>query len=61
MVRGEDLEVDGDVLGWAAAVHDTQRWNDGIDADYGARAADWILVRSQLVSASVSLLETRIE
>ena len=55
MVRDEDLKVDGNVLGWAAAVHDTQRWNDGIDAGHGARAADWILERPHLIPAPVSL------
>ena len=57
MVRDEDLKVDGNVLGWAAAVHDTQRWNDGIDAGHGARAADWILERPRLLPSSVPLDE----
>ena len=55
MVRDEDLDVDGDVVGWAAAVHDTQRWNDGIDEGHGERAADWILEQSHLIPAPVRL------
>ena len=55
MVRDENLEVDGDVIGWAAAVHDTQRWNDGVDPGHGARAADWILEQPHLIPAPVSL------
>lgn len=55
MVGHEDLDVDGDVVGWAAAVHDTQRWNNGIDGGHGARAADWILERPHLIPASVPI------
>ena len=43
MVREENIVVDSDVVGWVAAFPDTQRWNDGIDAGHGTRAADWIL------------------
>lgn len=28
---------------WAAALHDTQRWSDGVDAGHGERAAQWIV------------------
>ena len=55
MVREEEIEIDGDVVGWAAAFHDTQRWNDGIDAGHGTRAADWILERRDLVPPSAPL------
>ncbi|MEE9297045.1 MAG: hypothetical protein V3W34_19045 [Phycisphaerae bacterium] len=55
MVRDEDLEIDADIVAWAAAVHDTQRWSDGIDPDHGARAADWILNRPDFVPRPVSL------
>lgn len=51
----EGLCVDSNVLGFAAAIHDTQRWNDGVDADHGARAALWIVRRPQLLPSSVSL------
>ncbi len=55
LVGDEDLEVDADVLGWAAAVHDTQRWDEGIDPDHGARAADWIESKPDLVPAFMPL------
>ena len=34
--------VDERVVNWAAAVHDTQRFDDGIDPEHGFRAAEWI-------------------
>ena len=55
MVWQEGMSVDADVLGWAAAVHDTQRWNDGGDADHGARAADWISMNEHLLPSPVSV------
>jgi uncharacterized protein len=55
MVRNEGLVVDPIVLGWAAAIHDTQRWSDGDDLDHGARAASWLLEHSGLLPASVPL------
>jgi hypothetical protein len=55
MVRDEDLDVDGDVVGWAAAIHDTQRWNDDIDAGHGKRASDWILKRPHLIAPGTSI------
>ncbi len=51
----EGLPVDPDVLGWAAAVHDTQRQNDGIDPEHGARAATWIERQPELIPAPVPL------
>ncbi|MCO5177627.1 MAG: HD domain-containing protein [Thermomicrobiales bacterium] len=27
---------------WAAGLHDIKRWDDGIDPDHGARAAEWV-------------------
>jgi hypothetical protein len=53
--RSEGLCVDPDVLGWAAAIHDTQRQSDGIDPEHGSRAAAWIEQRPELVPASVPL------
>ena len=29
-------------LFWAAGLHDIKRWDDGIDPDHGARAAEWV-------------------
>jgi hypothetical protein len=55
MVAGEGLSVDPDVLGWAAAVHDTQRQDEGKDAEHGSRAAAWIAQRRELIPASVPL------
>jgi hypothetical protein len=52
---GEELNVDCDVLGWAAAVHDTQRQSDGIDPQHGWRAAEWIRRQPELIPASVPL------
>ena len=43
------MSVDADALGWATAVHDAQRWDDGIDPDHGARAADWIDTNRRLL------------
>lgn len=51
----EGLNVDADVLGWAAAIHDTQRHNDGADPMHGDRAADWIERQPELLPASVSM------
>jgi len=53
--RNEGLSADTDVVGCAAAIHDTQRWNDGIDADHGARAARWIEKNPQLLPENVPL------
>jgi len=55
LVSAEGLTVDADVLGWAAAVHDTQRWDDGVDPEHGARAADWIGMNRHLLPSSVSV------
>ncbi len=57
MVREENMGVDSDVVGWVAAFHDTQRWNDGIDAGHGTRAADWILERPSWLSSSIPIEE----
>ncbi len=51
----EGLCVNADVLGWAAALHDTQRHDDGGDREHGARAAAWIEQRPELIPASVPL------
>jgi uncharacterized protein len=55
LVTGENLTVDADVLGWAAAIHDTQRQNDDIDPEHGARAAVWIERQPELIPATVPL------
>jgi uncharacterized protein len=55
LAAGENLTVDADVLGWAAAIHDTQRQDDGIDPEHGARAAAWIESRPELIPAEVPL------
>jgi len=55
IAREEDIVADSDVIGWASAVHDTQRWDDGIDPDHGERAADWIHATPNLIPPSVSL------
>jgi hypothetical protein len=55
LVGGEGLTVDADVLGWAAAVHDTQRLNDGRDPEHGSRAATWLEQRPELLPATVPL------
>ncbi len=55
MATDEGLTVDPDVLGWAAAIHDTQRWDEGVDSEHGARAADWIESHPDLLPSSVSL------
>lgn len=55
MAAGEGLKVDANVLGWAAAIHDTQRQSDGIDPEHGLRAAEWIRRRPELIPASVPL------
>lgn len=54
MAAEEGLNVDPNVLGWAAIIHDTQRWNDGIDAQHGARAAAWIGTHPNLIPQSVT-------
>lgn len=51
----EGLNVDADVLAWAAAIHDTQRHNDGADPKHGDWAADWIECRPELLPKSVPL------
>ncbi len=48
----EGLAVDPDVLGWAA-VHDTQRQDDGSDPEHGSRAAEWIERQPNLIPATV--------
>lgn len=55
MAAEEGLDVNADVLGWAAAVHDTQRHDDGADPQHGDRAADWIKARPELLPASAPL------
>jgi uncharacterized protein len=55
MVAEEGLTVDPVTLGWTAAVHDTQRLNDGIDADHGSRAAHWLRRRPFVLSAEASV------
>jgi uncharacterized protein len=55
MAADEGLNVDARVLGWAAAVHDTQRWDDGVDPEHGRRAADWIEKHPDVIPASVPL------
>ncbi len=55
MAQDEGLIVDADVLGWAAAIHDTQRWDEGVDPKHGARAADWIEEHPDVIPPSVSL------
>lgn len=55
MAPDEGLNVDGGVLGWAAAIHDTQRWDEGIDHEHGVRAADWIEKHPGIIPASVPL------
>jgi hypothetical protein len=57
LARQEHLDVDPDVLGWAAAVHDTQRYDDGTDPDHGLRAAAWIERNPELIPAVVPLDE----
>ena len=53
MAIDDGLDVDPDVLGWAAAIHDTQRWDEGIDPHHGERAAEWIENHSALLPPSV--------
>jgi hypothetical protein len=55
MAPDEGLTVDVGVLGWAAAVHDTQRWDEGIDPEHGVRAADWIEKHPDVAPASIPL------
>ena len=55
MTRDEGLSADPVVLGWAAAIHDTQRWDDGDDPDHGSRAERWLLDRPDLLPASVPI------
>ncbi len=55
LAHDEGLRVDPDVLGWAAAIHDTQRWNEGVDSEHGARAAAWIRSHSDVLPPSVPL------
>jgi uncharacterized protein len=57
MVREEDLHVDGATLGWAAAIHDTQRLDDGLDSGHGARAASWLAENESIVGARTSIEE----
>jgi hypothetical protein len=52
MATDEGLIVDPDVLGWAAAIHDTQRWDEGVDSEHGTRAADWIEDRPDLLPSA---------
>jgi hypothetical protein len=51
----EGLCVDADVLGWAAAFHDTHRQDEDIDPAHGSRAAEWIETQPELIPASVPL------
>ena len=46
----EGLVVDAGALGWAAALHDTQRFDDGIDPEHGSRAAEWMLTRASWIT-----------
>lgn len=55
MVRQEGSSIDAAVLGWAAAVHDTQRWDDGDDPDHGTRAANWLADHPRIIPPNVSL------
>lgn len=55
MAADEGLTVDPDVLGWASAVHDTQRHSDDRDLDHGLRAAAWIEQRRELIPVPVPL------
>ena len=57
MVREEGITVNADVIGWAAVIHDTQRWDDGIDREHGIRAAEWLREHSGLLPDSVPLDE----
>ena len=53
----DGIALDQEALRWAAATHDTQRIDDGIDFPHGRRAAAW--VQQQLRhTISVSSLET---
>ena len=55
MARQAGSSIDDAVLGWAAAVHDTQRWDDGDDPDHGRRAASWLADHRSVVPPNVSL------
>ncbi|MBP7748007.1 MAG: HD domain-containing protein [Phycisphaerae bacterium] len=55
MVADEGLVVDPDVLGWASALHDTQRLSDDRDPEHGSRAAAWIEQRPDLIPPPVPL------
>ncbi len=41
-MREQNIEVDGDAVRWAAALHDVRRLDDGDDILHGERAARWI-------------------
>ncbi len=53
MEQEEGFAVDAAVLGWAAALHDTRRWNDGIDPQHGARAAAFIEANPDILPPGV--------
>ena len=42
LMRQEGLAADAEALGWAAAIHDSQRVDEGTDPQHGVRAAEWI-------------------
>ncbi len=55
MATDGGLNVDPDVLGWAAAIHDTQRWDEGVDPQHGTRAAEWIESHPDVIPSTVPL------
>jgi hypothetical protein len=55
MVPQEGLSVDAEALGWAAAIHDSQRADEGTDPQHGVRAAEWIEQNRQYLSPSAHL------
>jgi hypothetical protein len=55
MVGREGLSADAAVVGWAAAVHDTQRVDDGDDRGHGTRAADWLAAHSDILPPTVPI------
>ncbi len=55
LVADEGMTVDADAIGWAAAIHDTQRWDDGGDPGHGARAAKWIRKNPRILPREVNL------
>jgi hypothetical protein len=59
MVRQEGLSVDAAVVGWAAAVHDTRRWDDGDDPDHGTRAADWLANHPNSLPPTVPMVQVQ--